>query len=50
MRWKKDEAEIELLASTEQEIHATVKVHYSGLSWFIFAIYASPRLAERRIV
>lgn len=50
MRWKKDEAEIELLASTEQEIHATVKVHSSGLSWFISAIYASPRLVERRIV
>lgn len=50
MRWKKDEAEIELLASTEQEIHATVKVRSSGLSWFISAIYASPRLVERRIV
>ncbi|XP_030963126.1 uncharacterized protein LOC115984297 [Quercus lobata] len=24
--WKKDEAEIELLASTEQEIHATIKL------------------------
>ena len=30
--WKKDEAEIELLASIEQEIHATIKVHSSSLS------------------
>ena len=30
--WKKDEAEIELLASLEQEIHATIKVHSSSLS------------------
>ena len=47
---KKDEAKIDLLATTEKEIHATVKVRSSGLSWFISTIYASPRLAERRIV
>ena len=48
--WKKDDAEVTLLASTEQEIHATVKVCSSNLTWLIFAIYASPRLVERRIL
>ena len=48
--WKKDEADIDPLAVTEQEIHATVKVCYSNLTWFILAIYASPRWAERRLV
>ena len=48
--WKKEEAYIDLLAATEQEIHATVKVRCSNLTWFISTIYASPRLAERRLV
>ena len=48
--WKKEEAEIDLLAAMEQEIHAMVKVCGSNLTWFISAIYASPRLAERRLV
>ena len=48
--WKKEEAEVDLLAATEQEIHATVKVCYSNLNWFISAIYASPHLVERRLV
>ena len=50
MLWKKEEAEVDLLAATEQEIHATVKVCYSKLNWFISAIYASPHLVERRLV
>lgn len=43
--WKKEEANVNLLAATEQEIHATVKVCHSNLTWFILALYASPRLA-----
>ena len=48
--WKKEEADIYLLAATEQEIHAAVKVCCSNFTWFISAIYASPRLAKRRLV
>ena len=48
--WKKEVAEVDLLAVTEQEIHATVKVCHSNLNWFISAIYASPRLVERWLV
>ena len=50
MLWKKDEVDIDLLAAMEQEIHVMVKVCHSNLTWFISAIYASPRLAERRLV
>lgn len=50
MLWKKGEAEVVLLAATEQVIHATIKVHCSNLSCFISAIYTSPHLAERRIL
>ena len=32
------------------EIHATIVVHRSNLSWFISVIYASPRYAGRRIL
>ena len=39
-----------MLATTEQEIHATIKVCSSNLTWLIYAIYASPRLAERRML
>ena len=46
----KEEAVVTRLAVTEQVIHATVKVCHSNLNWFISAIYASPRLAERRLM
>ena len=39
-----------MLLATEQEIHATVKVHDSDFSWILSPIYASPRLVERRIM
>ena len=42
--------EVILLSTTEQEIHATVKVRSSNLFWLISAIYASPRIAERKIL
>lgn len=48
--WNSDAVEVTQLASTEQEVHALVKVSSSNLSWIIFAIYASPRLAKRRIL
>lgn len=50
MLWKKKEVEVILLASTEQEIHATIKVCSLNLSWLISTIYASPRLVEIRIL
>ena len=48
--WKTDDVEVILLSTTEQEIHATVKVRSSNLFWLILAIYASPRIAERKIL
>ena len=48
--WRSEDADVKLLSATEQEIHATVKVCASKLSWLFTAIYASPRLAERRIL
>ena len=47
MLWKTQEVEVSHLSSTEQEIHASTKVHSSNLTWLISAIYASPKLAER---
>ena len=38
------------LSKTEQEIHVSVKVHSLNLTWLFSAIYASLRLAERRIL
>ena len=48
--WRSEDADVKLLSATEQEIHATVKVCASNLSWLFTAIYASPRLAEHRIL
>lgn len=45
--WDSSQVEVLELASTEQEIHAIVKVISSNFSWVLFAIYASPRYAER---
>ena len=42
--------EVTHLSSIEQEIHAIVKVRSSNLSWFLLAIYASPRHAERQVL
>ena len=46
---KSEEVEVFPLSSTEQEIHATIKVRSSNLTWLMSAIYASPRFVERRI-
>ena len=48
--WNSDIVEVELLAKTEQEIHAEVKVRTSRLTWLFLAIYASPRSEERCIL
>lgn len=48
--WKKEDVEVSVLSVTEQEIHAIIKVRDSDLSWIISPIYASPRLAERKIL
>uniref|UniRef100_A0A2N9HXU9 CCHC-type domain-containing protein n=1 Tax=Fagus sylvatica TaxID=28930 RepID=A0A2N9HXU9_FAGSY len=42
--------EVGHLCSTEQEIHASVKVRGSNSLWLISAIYGSPRRSERRIL
>lgn len=42
--------EVSLLATSEQEIHSSVKVRSSCSNWLFFAIYASPRSAKRRIL
>lgn len=41
---------VEELCSTEQEIHALVKVRAASISWLLYAVYASPRLAERKLL
>lgn len=41
--------ELSELSSTEQEIHAIVS-STSNSPWLLSAIYASPRLAERRML
>ena len=48
--WNEDRVDISQLANTEQEIHVIVKVRSSNLNWLLFAIYASPRCAERQVV
>ena len=50
--WNSTVAEVMLtqLAKTEQEIHVTVKVLDSNLTWVLSSIYACPRLAERRLL
>jgi exonuclease III len=48
--WNSDRVDVAQLACTEQEIHATIKVRSSNLSWLISSIYASPRVAERKVL
>ena len=50
MLWNSDRVEVTLLSSTEQEIHAIVKVRNSNSSWMFTAVYASPRTTERHIL
>ena len=48
--WKIEVVEVGHLCSTEQEIHASVKVRGSNSLRLISAIYGSPRRSERRIL
>ncbi|XP_075670077.1 uncharacterized protein LOC142639824 [Castanea sativa] len=52
MLWNSKRVEVMPLASTEQEIHAIVKVpnSNSNSNWLLSAIYASPRTTERHIL
>ena len=50
MLWNSNRVEVSILSSTEQEIHAIVKVLNSNLSWLFTVVYASPRTAERHIL
>ena len=47
MLWRTDLVHVDILASTEQEIHAIIRVRSQSLTWIISAIYASPRFVER---
>ena len=50
MLWNSDRVEVTFLASTEQEIHTTVKVKNSNHCWLFTTIYASPKSAKRHIL
>ena len=41
---------MDVLAATEQEIHAVIRVRTQTLNWLISAIYASPCFEERCIL
>ena len=44
--WWSDLVQVEVLSTTEQEIHALIRVSSHPFSWILSAIYASPRLCE----
>ena len=48
--WNSNRVDVAHLASTEQEIHFTVKVRISNVIWLFSIVYASPRCAERHIL
>ena len=50
MLWKIDRIQVDVLTSTEQEIHALIRVRAYSFTWLISAIYASPRFAERCVL
>ena len=50
MLWNSDGVEVSQLSSTEQEVHVAVKARFSNASWFLFAVYASLRSAERQVL
>ncbi|KAL0017305.1 hypothetical protein SO802_004374 [Lithocarpus litseifolius] len=50
MLWNLERVDVTPLSSTEQEIHAVVKVPNSDYNWLFFAIYASPGSAKRDIL
>ena len=48
--WRPELFPVDVLALTEQEIHAIVQVRSQILNWLISAIYASRRFTERCIL
>ncbi|PKI63698.1 hypothetical protein CRG98_015888 [Punica granatum] len=50
MLWRTERVQVDLLESTEQEIHAIIQVSSSSFSWLLSSIFASPRLKERKIL
>lgn len=50
MLWNSDRVDITSMSSTEQEIHAIVKVPNSHSNWIFTTVYASPRSAKRHIL
>lgn len=47
--WDSDQVDLSELSSTEQEIQALVS-STANAPWLLFAIYASPRLVERKML
>ena len=45
--WHSDLVQVDVMASTEQEIHALIRVRSQNFSWIISAIYASPMFFKR---
>ena len=45
--WHSDLVQVDVMASTEQEIHALIQVRSQNFNWIISAIYVSPRFVER---
>ena len=50
MLWRLDLVHVDVLATTEQEIHALIRVRSQSFSWLISAIYVNPRFEERCIL
>ena len=50
MLWRLDLVHVDVLATTEQEIHAFIRVRSQSFSWLISAIYVNPRFEERCIL
>ena len=48
--WNADKVDVALLSSTEQEIHAEVKVCFTNDSWLLSVVFASPRCAKRQVL
>ena len=48
--WHTDIVDLDVLAATEQEIHAIVKVLNSPTPWLFLSIYGSPRFEERQVL
>lgn len=48
--WRSDMVQVDVLAATEQEIHAIIQVRSQAFDWLIRVIYASPRFEERCIL